>query len=99
LTAGSTLDQKASTVKTFDGVEPGEAAMPDKAFDQAAEPGRHPATIAYIERRIQEGKTDAKQTAASSATSPATSTGYRTRTATGDLTNIEASLAHAAFNS
>jgi len=34
----------------------------------------HPATIAYIERRLQEGKTDARQTAASSATSPATST-------------------------
>ena len=37
----------------------------------------HPATIAYIERRLHEGKTRrGKQTAASSATSPATSTAY-----------------------
>jgi len=36
----------------------------------------HPATIAYIERRLAEGKPDAKQTAASSAISPATSTAY-----------------------
>src|SRR5438094_3592277 len=36
----------------------------------------HPATIAYIERCVQEGKHDARQTAASSATSPAASTAY-----------------------
>ena len=35
---------------------------------------RSPPTIAYIDRRIQEGKTRAKQSAASSATSPAAST-------------------------
>jgi transposase len=40
----------------------------------------HPATIAYIERRLQEGKTRREATAASSATSPATSTGYSTNT-------------------
>src|SRR2546427_2387964 len=34
----------------------------------------HPATIAYIERRLQEARPDAKPTAASNATSPATST-------------------------
>ena len=33
-------------------------------------------TIAYIERRISEGKTSRKQSATSSATPPATSTGY-----------------------
>ena len=36
----------------------------------------HPPTRAYIERRIQEGKTRREATAASSATSPATSTAY-----------------------
>jgi transposase len=36
----------------------------------------HPVTIAYIERRTQEGKTRREATAASSATSPATSTAY-----------------------
>jgi transposase len=36
----------------------------------------HPATIAYIERRAQEGKTRREANAASNATSPATSTAY-----------------------
>jgi transposase len=49
----------------------------------------HPATIAYIQRRVQKAKHDAKQ----SATSPATSTAYSNTDRHWHLTNIEASLA------
>src|SRR5213076_1247613 len=55
----------------------------------------HPGTIAYIERRLQEGKTRREAKAASSTTSHAVSTASSNTERHWRLTNIEASLAHA----
>ena len=58
----------------------------------------HPATIAYIERRLQEGKTTTRSKPLPQALPrPQPLPPTRTRTASGDLTDIEASLAQAMF--
>ncbi len=61
-------------------------------------PNSHPATIAYIERRLQEGKT--RREANRCLKRYLARSLYRlleTRSTTGHLTNIEASLAQVAF--
>jgi Transposase IS116/IS110/IS902 family len=55
----------------------------------------HPATIAYIERRLAEGKHGAKKPLPQALPRPQPLPTPRTRTAAARLTNIEASLVHA----